>query len=77
MDNAAAAGTKPVVQIGIVNNRGATAERLATLLSARGIGVDVELYDLKFIPRGAGGKVNRVELKLALAAAKKIARSPR
>jgi len=76
MHDAGVAGSKPVIQIGVVNNRDATAERLAALLLARGIDVDVELYDLKFIPRGAGGKVNRVELKSALATAKQIVRKP-
>jgi acyl-coenzyme A synthetase/AMP-(fatty) acid ligase len=76
MHAAGAAETKPLVKIGVVNNRDATAGRLAASLMARGIDVNVELYDLKFIPRGAGGKVNRVQLKSALATAKQIVSKP-
>jgi len=61
--------SKPVLQLGVVNNRDATAEKVQAALSARGIDVTVELFALPSIPRGIGGKVNRDALKSALARA--------
>lgn len=59
-------GAKPVIQVGIVNNRDTTADKLRASLQARGIDAAVELFALPSIPRGASGKVNRVQLKSAL-----------
>ena len=70
VDDGSGTTTAPRVTIGIVNNRDATAEELETSLRRRGIPAIIELIDLKSIPRGAGGKVNREQLKLALAAAR-------
>jgi hypothetical protein len=69
------AGSKPVLQFGIVNNRDATADKVQAALLTRGIDVSVELFALPSIPRGVGGKVNRYELKSALEQAKPIPRS--
>jgi acyl-coenzyme A synthetase/AMP-(fatty) acid ligase len=70
------AGAKPLIQIGIVKNIDASAGKVEALLSERGIDATVELYGLASIPRGAGGKVNRSQLKSALEAAQPIPRGP-
>jgi len=65
-------GSRPVIQFGIVNNRDTTADKLQASLLVRGIDVAVELFALPSIPRGANGKVNRVQLKSALESAQRI-----
>ena len=65
-------GSRPVIQFGIVNNRDTTADKLQASLLVRGIDVAVELFALPSIPRGANGKVNRVQLKSALELAQRI-----
>ena len=65
-------GSRPVIQFGIVNNRDTTAGKLQASLLVRGIDVAVELFALPSIPRGANGKVNRVQLKSALELAQRI-----
>jgi acyl-coenzyme A synthetase/AMP-(fatty) acid ligase len=67
-------GSRPRIQFGIVNNRDITADKLQTSLQARGIDAAVELFALPSIPRGASGKVNRVQLKSALEQAQCIGR---
>ena len=52
--------------IGVVDNKGATAEKLAAILRRRGLSYDVKLFDVQIIPRGANGKVNRQQLELLL-----------
>ena len=65
-------GARPTIRFGIVNNRDTTADKLQASLLARGIDVAVELFALPSIPRGASGKVNRVQLKSALELAQRI-----
>jgi acyl-coenzyme A synthetase/AMP-(fatty) acid ligase len=69
------AGSKPVIQFGIVNNRDTSADKLRSLLQVHGIDVTVELFALQSIPRGAAGKVNRAQLKSALESARPLSRS--
>jgi acyl-coenzyme A synthetase/AMP-(fatty) acid ligase len=73
VDDGSATGSEPRVKIGIVNNRDATAEKLEVSARRRGIPAIIELIELKSIPRGAGGKVNREQLRSALAAARPAA----
>jgi acyl-coenzyme A synthetase/AMP-(fatty) acid ligase len=68
VDDGSATGPEPRVKIGIVNNRDATADKIEASLRRRGIPAIIELIDLKSIPRGAGGKVNRDQLRSALVA---------
>jgi acyl-coenzyme A synthetase/AMP-(fatty) acid ligase len=68
VDNGSATGPESRVKIGIVNNRDATADKIEASLRRRGIPAIIELIDLKSIPRGAGGKVNRDQLRSALVA---------
>lgn len=56
-------GEAPQIWIGIVGNRDATPEKLAALLRPRGYIYPVRLFELRAIPRGANGKVNRHHLK--------------
>jgi acyl-coenzyme A synthetase/AMP-(fatty) acid ligase len=60
---------KPQIWIGIVDNPGVTPERLEAIARAHGNDVAIKLIDLKVIPRGLNGKVNRTELQSAIAAA--------
>jgi hypothetical protein len=63
------AGEQPQIWIGIVDNKGASAEKIAAAARLRGIGYVIRLFDLTAIPRGANGKVNRPQLKTLLLAA--------
>jgi len=72
MRDGESAGSKPVIQFGIVNNRDTTADKLRASLLTRGIDATVELFALPSIPRGGSGKVNRMQLKSALASARRI-----
>jgi acyl-coenzyme A synthetase/AMP-(fatty) acid ligase len=56
----------PQLWLGIVDNKGATAEKLAAILRRRGLSYDIKLFDVQTIPRGANGKVNRQQLELLL-----------
>jgi hypothetical protein len=58
-----------------VNNRDATADKLQASLQGYGIAAGVELFALQSIPRGLGGKVNRLQLKSALQSARLLSRS--
>lgn len=62
-------GEQPQIWIGVVDNRGASAEKIAAAARLRGIGYALRLFDLKAIPRGANGKVSRAQLKTLLLAA--------
>jgi oxalate---CoA ligase len=62
----AAGDAGPQLWIGVVDNKGATAEKLAAILRRRGLSYDVKLFDVQIIPRGANGKVNRQQLELLL-----------
>ena len=62
-------GEQPQIWIGVVDNRGASAEKIAAAARLRGIGYAIRLFDLKAIPRGANGKVSRAQLKTLLLAA--------
>jgi acyl-coenzyme A synthetase/AMP-(fatty) acid ligase len=62
-------GTPPHVWIGIVGNEGARANALEAQLRGRGIDCAISLINLKAIPRGLNGKVNRAQLKAAILAA--------
>lgn len=64
------AGAKPLIQIGVVKNVDASADKIAAVLLEHGIDATVELVELPSIPRGVGGKVNRDLLKSALEAAR-------
>jgi long-chain acyl-CoA synthetase len=66
-------GTPQQIWIGIVGNEGASAEAFETLLRARGIDCAIKLIELKSIPRGLNGKVNRTQLKTAILAAMPLA----
>jgi acyl-coenzyme A synthetase/AMP-(fatty) acid ligase len=52
--------------IGIVNNRGATPDKIAAAFARRGMSHAIQLFDLPFVPRGVSGKINREQLKAAL-----------
>ena len=67
--------TGPQLWLGIVENKGATAAKLAAILRQRGLSYDIKLFDVPTIPRGANGKVNRQQLELLLRDAAR-ARSP-
>jgi hypothetical protein len=54
--------------IGVVDNKGATAEKLAAILRRRGLSYDIQLFDVATIPRGANGKVNRQQLEALIRA---------
>jgi acyl-coenzyme A synthetase/AMP-(fatty) acid ligase len=54
------------IWIGVVDNKGATAEKLAAIARQRGIDNAIRILDVQSIPRGASGKVNRNELKTLL-----------
>jgi acyl-coenzyme A synthetase/AMP-(fatty) acid ligase len=56
------------IWIGMVDGKGADAGKLSALLHTRGIDHTVRLFDLKSIPRGANGKVNRAQLKAVMIA---------
>jgi acyl-CoA synthetase (AMP-forming)/AMP-acid ligase II len=56
----------PQLWLGIVDNKGATAEKLAAVLRRRGLSYDIKPFDLQTIPRGANGKVNRQQLEVLL-----------
>ena len=56
-------GTGTQIWIGMVDGKDATAEKLSAVLRARGINIPVRLFEMKSIPRGANGKVNRTELR--------------
>jgi acyl-coenzyme A synthetase/AMP-(fatty) acid ligase len=59
-----ATGTgEPQLWIGVVDNKGATAEEVAAMLRRRGLSYEIKLFDLHSIPRGANGKVNRQQLE--------------
>jgi len=51
------------IWIGMVEGKSASADKLATMLRMRGINIPVRLFEMRFIPRGTNGKVNRTELK--------------
>jgi acyl-coenzyme A synthetase/AMP-(fatty) acid ligase len=57
------------IWIGVVDGKDADAGELADMLRMRGIDHRVRLFDLKAIPRGASGKVNRPQLKAVMLAA--------
>jgi acyl-coenzyme A synthetase/AMP-(fatty) acid ligase len=59
-------GGKPQIWIGVVDNSGASAEKLAAIVRPHGIHHPIRLFDLHAIPRGANGKVNRQQLKSQL-----------
>jgi acyl-coenzyme A synthetase/AMP-(fatty) acid ligase len=59
----------PQIWIGVVDNKGASAEKIAAAARGRGIDYGIRLFDLTAIPRGANGKVNRAQLKTLLLAA--------
>jgi acyl-coenzyme A synthetase/AMP-(fatty) acid ligase len=61
-----AAGAPPQVWIGVVDNKDATAGKIAAILRPRGFSYPVRLFPLGAIPRGANGKVNRQQLKAAM-----------
>ena len=66
--------TGPQIWIGIVDNIGASAEKLSAIARPRGIAHPIRLFDVPNIPRGANGKVNREQLKaLLLATASRVA----
>jgi acyl-coenzyme A synthetase/AMP-(fatty) acid ligase len=65
VEGASAEGA-PQLWIGIVDNKGATAEKLAEVLRRRGLSYDIKLFDVQTIPRGANGKVNRQHLEALL-----------
>jgi acyl-coenzyme A synthetase/AMP-(fatty) acid ligase len=54
---------EPQLWIGVVDNKDATAEKLASILRRRGLSYDIQLFDVPTIPRGANGKVNRQQLE--------------
>jgi acyl-coenzyme A synthetase/AMP-(fatty) acid ligase len=62
-------GTPQQIWVGIVGNEGASADALEAQLRARGLDCAIRLVDLKAIPRGLNGKVNRAQLKAAILAA--------
>jgi acyl-coenzyme A synthetase/AMP-(fatty) acid ligase len=72
MHEGAGSGSRPVIRFAIVSNRDATADKVQAALLTRGIDATVELFALPSIPRGAAGKVNRLQLKSALEAAQRI-----
>jgi long-chain acyl-CoA synthetase len=63
-------GEAAQVWIGIVDNKGASAENLAAILRSRGYHYPIRLFDLRAIPRGSNGKVNRQQLKALMLGAK-------
>jgi hypothetical protein len=62
----ASADGEPQLWIGIVDNKGVTAEKLAAVLRRRRLSYDIKLFDVQTIPRGASGKVNRQHLEALL-----------
>jgi acyl-coenzyme A synthetase/AMP-(fatty) acid ligase len=63
----AAGGDAPQIWIGVVGQRGATAEAIEAIARARGFDHPVRLIDLPAIPRGTNGKVNRAQLHAVMA----------
>jgi len=63
-----ASGAQPEIWIGIVDNKDASADKLAAILRKRGIDYRIQLFDLNAIPRSSNGKVNREQLKALLLA---------
>jgi acyl-CoA synthetase (AMP-forming)/AMP-acid ligase II len=64
VDGATNAG--PQIWIGIVDNKGASAQELAAILRRHGLQYPLRLFDLPAVPRGANGKVNRQQLKAVM-----------
>jgi acyl-coenzyme A synthetase/AMP-(fatty) acid ligase len=59
--------------VGVVDNKGASADKLMAIARTHGIQHSIRLFELAAIPRGANGKVNREQLKaLMLEPATKI-----
>ncbi len=59
----------PEIWIAVVDNRGATAEKLEAVMRPRGINNDIRIFSVAAIPRSVSGKVNRAQLKAMLQAA--------
>ncbi len=66
---------QPELWIGVVGNKGASAEKIAAAARLRGIAYPIRTFDVTTIPRGANGKVNRARLATLLQAASKPAMS--
>lgn len=56
------------IWIGMVDGKSADVGDLSALLRTRGIDHAIRLFDLKAIPRGTNGKVNRAQLKAVMLA---------
>jgi acyl-coenzyme A synthetase/AMP-(fatty) acid ligase len=61
-------GARPQIWIGTVDCKDADAAKLEAILRSRGIDCAIRLIPLAAIPRGVSGKVNRAQLKAAMAA---------
>ena len=57
----------PQIWIGTVDCNDASAEKLEAIMRSKGIEGSVRLFSIKYVPRGANGKVQRAELKRMLA----------
>ena len=53
----------PEMWVGVVAGKDVSPEKLEAILRRRGFQHTVRLFDLREIPRGANGKVNRQRLK--------------
>ncbi len=63
------AGTAPAsdqIWVAIVDRGDGTQDKLEALLRARGINCAVSMFEVRMIPRGANGKVNRGQLRAML-----------
>ena len=68
----ASADGEPQLWIGVVDNKGVTAEKLAAVLRRRGLSYGIKLFDVPTIPRGANGKVNRQQLEALMRDARSL-----